>query len=132
MFLLDTTTVSEMEKAQPNKGLVDWLGGVLWDDLFLSAITIAEARLGIDVLANGEKRRRLEAWFDNLTDQFQDRIIPIDYAVAIKFAEIQADGPLPIMDSFIGATAMVHRLTVVTRNSSDLGRTGARVLDPWI
>ena len=132
MFLLDTTTVSEMEKAQPNKGLVEWLTGIAWEDLHLSVITISEIRTGIDRLPNGEKRRRLEAWFDVLSVQFEERILPIDFSIAVKFAEIQIEeGPLPIMDTFIGATALVHRLTVVTRNSADLGRTGARVLDPW-
>jgi toxin FitB len=132
MFLFDTTAVSELEKPRPNQGLVDWLGGVSWDDVYLSAVTIAEVRLGINRLPNGEKRRRLEAWFDSLTDQFPDRILPIDFHVAVRFAEIQHEkGPLPLMDSLIAATALTHRLTVVTNNTSDLGRTGASVVDPW-
>jgi toxin FitB len=132
MFLLDTNAISELEKIRPNQGLIDWLGGVSWDSLYISAITISEVRLGINRMSNGEKRRHLEAWFDSLTDQFPDRILSIDFPVAVRFAEIQHEkGPLPLMDTFIGATALVHRLTVITNNTVDLGRTGARVVDPW-
>jgi predicted nucleic acid-binding protein len=132
MFLLDTMTISEMRSENPNAGLADWLSGVDSSDLYLSVITVAELWIGIEKLPNGRKRSGFEASFMLLPDQFQDRIIPVDFAVAVRYAAIQANaGPLPVMDTLIGATAVVHRLTVITRNTVDLGRTGARILDPW-
>lgn len=132
MFLLDTPAISEIDKSAPNPGLVDWLSTVDVNDLYLSAISIGELRQGIARLPNGPKRRALEANFELIQDRFSGRILPIDFAVAERYGTIQAEkGPLPVMDTLIAATAIVHRLTIVTRNTKDLGRTGARILDPW-
>ena len=131
MFLLDTVTISELERLNVNAGVAAWVSSVEWEDLFLSAVTVAELWQGIVRLPNGKKRRELEANFDLLADRFQGRILPIDVAVACRYAELQGRNPLPVLDTFIGATALVHRLTVVTRNTADIGRTGALILDPW-
>src|SRR5579862_3197907 len=132
MFLLDTDALSELEKPNPNPGLVSWLETVDWLDLHLSVITIAEIWEGIVRLPHGPKRRAVEAMFDLLPDRFHNRILPVDYAVSVEFGEIQAErGPLPGLDTLIAATAIVRRLTVVTHNSKDMARTGASVLDPW-
>jgi hypothetical protein len=132
MFLLDTMTVSEMSKSVPDLGFQRWLSSVDWSDLRLSAVSVAEIWEGISELSQGKRRRDLEAWFEFLPTSFAGRIIPVDFAVAIRHGEIQAEkGPLPLFDTLIAATALVHRLTIVTRNTKDLGRTGAVVLDPW-
>jgi predicted nucleic acid-binding protein len=132
MFLLDTPVLSELEKPQPNRGVVEWLASVDWVDLHLSAITVAEIWQGIVRLPAGKKRRALEAFFDLLPHQFAGRILPINFQVAVRYGEIQAKlGPLPILDTLIGATALVNHLTVITQNTADLARTGARVHDPW-
>ena len=132
MFLLDTMAVSEMSQASPNAGLQRWLSSVDWNDLHLSVMSIAEVWEGIVALPAGKKRRALEAWFEFLPSSFAGRILPVDFATAIRYAEIQTErGPLPVLDTFIGATATVHRLTVITRNTKDIGRTGAAVVDPW-
>jgi len=132
MFLLDTDTLSELEKPKPDGGLLQWLSEVDWLDLHLSVITVGETWSGIVRLPEGPKRRALEAMFDLLPDRFHNRILPVDHAVAVKFGEIQAKlGPLPSLDTLIAATAIVRRLTLVTHNSKDMMRTGAAVFDPW-
>jgi toxin FitB len=132
MFLLDTNAISELDKPTPNAGLGDWLDKVDWNDLFVSVITIAELWEGISRLQHGRKRRSYEASFELLPDRFAGRILPVDFAVAIRFGETQAErGPLPALDALIAATAITHRLTLVTRNTKDMARTGAEILDPW-
>jgi toxin FitB len=133
MFLLDTAAISELDKPNPNRGVVEWLRGVDWHDLHLSAITVAEIQQGIARLAPGKRRRALEVSLELLPERFPGRILPVDFQVGIKYGEIQGKmGPLPVLDTFIGAIALVNRLTVITRNTSDIARTGALVHDPWI
>jgi predicted nucleic acid-binding protein len=132
MFLLDTDALSELEKPRPDSGLVDWLNEVDWLELHLSVITVGEIWSGIIRLSQGPKRRALEAMFDLLPDRFHNRILPVDYAIAVKFGEIQTKhGPLPSLDTLIASTAITRRLTLVTHNSKDMMRTGATVFDPW-
>jgi predicted nucleic acid-binding protein len=70
--------------------------------------------------------------FELIPDRFYDRIIPVDYAIGIKFGEIQAEaGPLPSLDTLIAATAITRRLSLITRNTKDMARTGVPLLDPW-
>ena len=132
MFLLDTDALSELDKPQADGGLLAWLETVDWLDLHLSVITIAELRKGISELPHGRKRRSLEGMFELIPDRFHNRIIQVDYAIALTYGEIQAEvGPLPSLDTLIAATAITRRLTLVTHNTKDMGRTGATILDPW-
>src|SRR5690348_16846440 len=102
MFLLDTDALSELEKSKPNPGLLDWLETVDWLDVHLSVITLAEIWRGVARLPQGQKRRALEGMFDLLPDRFYNRILPVDFNVAVKFGEIQAlAGPLPSLDTLI-------------------------------
>jgi predicted nucleic acid-binding protein len=132
MFLLDTDALSELEKPSPDAGLLAWLERVDWLDLHLSVITIGELWKGIAELPTSRKRRALEAMFELIPDRFHNRIIPVDYPIAVKFGEIQAQvGPLPSLDTLIAATALTRRLTLVTHNARDMARTGAAILNPW-
>ncbi len=132
MYLLDTDAVSELEKPVPDPNFLSWINSVDWFDLHLSVITIGEIWKGIAELPTGRKRRQLEAMFEMIPDRFHERVIPVDQAVAVQFGEIQAEaGPLPTLDTLIAATAIVRRLTLVTHNTKDMGRSGATVFDPW-
>src|SRR5438552_235786 len=99
MFLLDTDALSELEKPQPNPNFLAWLETVDWLDLHLSVITIAELWKGISELPHSRKRLRLEGMFELIPDCFHNRIIEVDYAIAVSYGEIQAEaGPLPSLD----------------------------------
>jgi predicted nucleic acid-binding protein len=132
MFLLDTATISELDKPNPNPGVAHWLATVDWLDLYLSTITVAELWEGIVRLPVSRKRQTLEGMFTLLSERFRGRILAVDYAIAITYAQLQVDrGPLPVLDCLIAATALTRRLTIVTRNTRDMLRTGALCLDPW-
>ena len=132
MFLLDTDALSELEKPKPDAGLMARLENADWLELHLSVITVGELWKGIAALPGGRKRRALEAMFAMMLERFYNRIIPVDYAITVKFGEIQAQaGPLPSLDTLIAATAIVRHLTLVTHNTQHMARTGALILDPW-
>ena len=125
--------VSELDRPRPNPGVVAWFSTVEWSDLYLSVITVGEIWQGIARLPEGKKRRSLEAAFDLLQERFTERILAVDFAIAVKYGELQAQaGPLPVLDTFIGATALVNRLTIITRHTDDIARTGALIHDPWV
>jgi toxin FitB len=98
---------------------------------------IAEIRLGIELLPQGRKRSRLRAWLDDdLAARFEGRIIDIDRAIAEAWAQIVAYGRArgarpPVLDAFLAATALVHVMTLVTRNERDLADLDVPVLNPW-
>ena len=136
-FLLDTNVVSEWVKPMPNPNVAAWLAGIDEDRAFLSVVTLAEVRRGIELLQLGRRRDRLTEWLtDELPARFETRIVPIDRRVAdewgITMARSRALGVgLGTMDGFIAATAVVHGLTVVTRNETDFRRIGIALLNPW-
>ena len=136
-FLLDTNVVSEWTKPHPDVGVVAWLAEADEDRVFVSVITLAELRHGVERMPVGARRRRLDIW---LTEQvplrFEARMLPIDAATANSWGRIMARGqargrPLGTMDAFIAATAEQYDLTLVTRNLSDFDGLGIRLLSPW-
>ena len=137
-WLLDTCVVSELVRPRPKASVLAWLDGCSEDDLFLSVITIGELEKGIAKLADSTKRAKLEQWVRReLADRFRDRLLSIDAGVATRSGAMvgtsETQGrPLPVIDSLIAATGLQHDLTVVTRNTGDLDRCGARCFDPWI
>ncbi len=135
-FLLDTNVVSEWVKPQPNPAVIAWLDEVDEDRVFLSVITLTELRYGIERLAPGKRRKRLEDWLEQeLPLRFEGRILGIDQTVTNACGELLAEReaagrPFGAMDAYLAATAQVHRLTLVTRNNSDFkGSVGC--LNPW-
>lgn len=137
-FLLDTNVVSEWMKPRPNPGVVAWLAEVDEDRTFLSVVTLAELRYGIERMALGTRRKRLDAWLaEDLPLRFEGRILTIDEAVADICGEIlarsEANGRrMEIMDALIAATSKVHRLTVITRNIPDFESLVKDLKNPWI
>jgi predicted nucleic acid-binding protein len=135
-FLLDTNVVTEWLKPNPNPGLMQWTDSADEDHVFLSVISLAELRYGIERMAGGKRQRRLEDWLRHeLPIRFEGRILPVDPPVADACGRIVRRSELlgrsiEAMDAFLAATAEIHRLTLVTRNVSDFVVL-KQVLNPW-
>jgi toxin FitB len=135
-FLLDTNTMSEWVKPRPNAGVIDWMDSVDEDQVFISVVSLAEVRYGIERLARGNRRRQLEEWLEReLPLRFEGRLLPVDAAIADAWGRIvsrseAAGRPIAVMDAFLAATAEVHRLTLVTRNVSHFSLLKT-VVNPW-
>jgi predicted nucleic acid-binding protein len=135
-FLLDTNTVSEWVKPRPDTGVIEWMDSIDDDRVFLSVVSLAEVRYGIERLSHGNRRRQLEEWLElELPLRFEGRILPVDAGVADTWGKIvsrseAAGRPIAAMDAFLAATAEVHRLTLVTRNVSHFPLLKT-VLNPW-
>ena len=136
-FLLDTNVVSEWVKPRPDPGVIAWLSSVDEDRVFLSVVTLAELRHGIERLSDSNRRKRLDDWLRNeLPLRFENRVLPIDDQVADGWGRVvamqEAKGrPIGVMDAFIAATANAHDLSVVTRNLRDFEIIVAEVINPW-
>ncbi len=136
-FLLDTNVVSEWVKPRPDAGVVAWLAAVDEDRVFLSVMTFAELRYGIERMAAGGRRRRFEAWLsEELPLRFEGRVLPIDSAIADAWGKIvalseAAGRRIGVADAFIAATVEVHGLTLVTRNVSDFAPALKTIVNPW-
>jgi predicted nucleic acid-binding protein len=136
-FLLDTNVVSEAVRPRPDAGVVEWLANLDEDRVFISVITLAEIRYGVDRLPEGRRRQRLDVWLtEELPRRFEGRILPIDAAVADAWGRIVArrealGRPIEPMDAFIAATTLAHDLTLVTRNPSDFEASVDSVFNPW-
>ena len=136
-FLLDTNVVSEWTKPRPNDGVVQWLAQVDEDEVFLSVVTFAELRHGIERLPPGARRRRLDEWLHHeLPLRFESRIVGVDGAIADEWGRLvarrEARGrQMSAMDALIAATVQVHDLTLVTRNTADFQASVKSLLDPW-
>ena len=137
-FLLDTNVISESARPAPDARVMAWLAEVSEDQLFLSVVSLAELRRGVERLAPGRRRSELERWvIDALPARFANRLLPIDAATADQWGRIvaRAQGagrPLGAMDAFLAATAVQHDLVLATRNGSDFHAAGAKLFDPWL
>jgi hypothetical protein len=136
-FLLDTNVVSEWVRPVPDEHVIAWLDAVDEDRVFVSVATFAEIRRGIELLPLGRRRARLTDWLaGDVPRRFEDRVIDIDQRIAeawgVTMARSHALGAtLGTMDAFFVATALVHDLTLVTRNVRDFEATGIALLNPW-
>lgn len=135
-FLLDTNVVSEWIKPLPNANLMRWTASVDEDSVFLSVISVAEVRYGIDHMASGKRQQRLDEWLRHeLPIRFEGRILPVDASVAdacgriVRRTELLGHS-IEAMDAFLAATAEVHQLTFVTRNVRDFIAL-KDILNPW-
>jgi predicted nucleic acid-binding protein len=135
-FLLDTNAVSEWIKPRPNPGLIAWMESADEDRIFISVVSLAELRYGVERMAAGRRRSRLERWLQHeLPLRFENRILPVDINVAEAWGRTvsrneAAGRPISAMDAFLAATAETHHLTLVTRSVSDFPLLKA-VLNPW-
>jgi predicted nucleic acid-binding protein len=136
-FLLDTNVISEVVRPKPDPRVAQWIEAADEELLFLSALTFGEIRKGITTLTDPPRTALLEAWFTgDLMVRFEGRILPIDQIVAERWGRLSGSlatqgFPLPVVDGLLASTALQHNLTLVTRNTRDVIRTGVTVLDPW-
>ena len=136
-YLLDTNVVSELVKPRPDTRVVAWIRASDEADLYLSVLTFAEIRFGIEKLPRGTRRERLRGWMETeLADRFEDRILGIERGIAELWGVIMARAAamslrLPVMDTLLAATAEYHGMTMVTRNVRDFARADVATLDPW-
>ena len=136
-FLLDTNVVSELRKVRIGRAdarVAAWADSVDAADLYLSIITLQELEIGVLRAERKDPRQGavLRAWLDTqVLPTFAERILPVDQAVALRAAALHVPDPCSIHDGLIAATALVHGMTIVTRNLADFEATGAPLLNPW-
>jgi hypothetical protein len=136
-FLLDTNVVSEWTKPRPDAGVITWLAEADEDRIFISVITVAELRHGIERLPAGARRDRLDTWLtEQVPQRFEERLLAVDAEIANLWGRVMAQGqaagrPPGTMDAFIAATVLRHDMTLVTRNVSDFESLGVRLVNPW-
>jgi predicted nucleic acid-binding protein len=137
-FLLDTSVISELVKKNPRREVVDWIDGQEESTLFLSALTIGELEKGIAKLPASARKRNLLSWVRrDLAGRFGGRLLPIDVRVAARWGAMTGESekrgrPLPVIDSLIAATALVHDLQIVSRNVDDFERCGIACVNLWV
>ena len=136
MFLLDTNVISELRRPdKADRTVVAWAGAIPAASFFLSAISILEIELGALLIARRDAAQGavLRSWIDDqILPRFEARILAVDTAVAQRCARLHVPDPHAERDALIAATAMVHGLTVVTRNVADFESTGVALLNPWL
>lgn len=134
-YLLDSNVVSELRKrdrADPH--VREWFAGVDEDELFLSVLTLGEIRRGIELIHRRDRARAvtLNRWFQALVAGYETRVLTVDQKVAEDWGRLNAVATLPAIDGLLAATARVHGLTLVTRNTKDVARTGVDCLNPFL
>ncbi|MBI3013712.1 MAG: type II toxin-antitoxin system VapC family toxin [Candidatus Tectomicrobia bacterium] len=134
-YLLDTNVVSETIRRNPNKTVTSWLDQIPGEALFISVLTLGEIRKGIEALPDRKRRERLRLWIDHeLPRWFEERVLPVDLAVADRWGRLLAEvrRPVPTIDSLLAATALHHDLRLVTHNARDFDYPGLEVINPWL
>lgn len=132
-WLLDTNVISEIRKGRRgDPGVVRWATGRN-DDAWLSVLTVGEIRRGIELKRRKDEAasRHLEVWLQGLLGSFESRILPVDARVAELWGRLNVPDPRPTVDTLLAATALVHGLTLVTRNVRDVSGTGVKMLNPF-
>ena len=132
-FLVDANVLSEPTRPQPDSAVVAWLTRHE-RDLVVDPMTVGELRFGILLMPKGKKRTRLERWFDTGIRRLQ--CLPWEAETGLRWAELLArlrarGEAMPIKDSLIAATALLHGLTVATRNRTDFQKAGVKIVNPF-
>lgn len=135
MFLLDTNVVSELRRSdKADARVLRWATTLAVAESFLSAISVLELELGVLIVERRDtaQGRVLRTWLDGqILPRFEGRILPVDTAVALQCARLHVPDPRSHRDAMIAATALVHGMTVATRNVSDFAPTGVQTFNPW-
>lgn len=134
MFLLDTNVVSELRKPCADPRVKRWAAGVAAASLFLSVVSVLELETGVLRIERRDVRQgeALRNWLETqVLTTFAERILPVDVTVVQRCARLHVPNRMAEGDALIAATAGVHGLTLVTRNTGDFKRAGVELLDPW-
>ena len=133
-YLLDTNVLSELRRKTPNPAVSAWFATRPATSLYLSVLTLGELRKGIDGVKDAARRLALSDWLQTeMSVFFMGRVLSIDEQVADRWGQLVAAArrPLPAVDSLLAATALVHGLSMVTRNAKDFEGQGLEVINPW-
>lgn len=136
-YLLDTCVISEFVKPKPDQKIQDWLNSIDSEHTYLSVVTFGEIQLGISTLAPSNRRTVLEAWLNTeLQDQFAGRVLSLDGETFVTWGQMTAPlkrqgKPMNVMDSLIAATALHHKMVLVTRNVRDFANLSLSLFNPW-
>jgi toxin FitB len=132
-YLLDTNVLSETRRKDAEQGVISFLSGVEPSALYLSVLSLGELRKGVALKKKSDPdlAKKLAAWVDGLELSFADRVLGINAATARMWGELSAQRPRPVIDTLLAATAMVHELTFVTRNTGDVQDIKLKLLNPW-
>lgn len=131
-FLLDTNAISEIRRGR-DRNVAAWANSVADRELHLSVLTLGKIRKGIERLGGRDRAQAdvFSIWLSELSERFSDRVLAVDARVADEWGLLNAPADRNTIDSLIAATARVHDLTVVTRNTSDFEGCQVKLLDPW-
>ncbi|MGA8172950.1 MAG: type II toxin-antitoxin system VapC family toxin [Methylocystis sp.] len=136
-YLLDTNVLSEFQKPRPDEGALDRLRRLEEDELYISVVSIGEIRRGVALLAPGRRKSTLEHWLSfELLPRFEERTLDVTPHIAQAWGETMAEAKrlgvaISTLDAYLAATAQVHSLTLVTRNTKDFKAFNQKLLDPW-
>ena len=132
-FLLDTNVLSEARKPAGDPQVHAWIASTPGVDLYVSVLVIGEIRQVIERLRRRDPAQAavLEAWLATLRQNYTDRLLPVTREIADIWGRLSVPDPLPAIDGLLAATALVHGLTLVTRNTSHVARTGVRLFNPF-
>ena len=137
-YLIDTCVISELVKTKPDLRVAQWIRSQDEESLFLSVITIGEIQKGISKLPDGRKKKQqLQNWLNNeLQERFKDRILEITIEIARVWGQVlgaceKKGVTLPAIDSLIASQGIFHKMTIVTRNVSDMKPSGVQLFNPW-
>ena len=138
MYLIDTNVISEArKKAKANHGVIEFFNHVAstGEAVYLSVVTVGELRRGIELIrlrGDAEQATLLEDWLMIVLDQYADNVLSLDADAAQVWGRLRVPNPEHALDKQIAAIALIHDLTVVTRNTADFEGTGVRVMNPFV
>jgi predicted nucleic acid-binding protein len=133
-YLIDTNIISEVRKGERcDRNVAAWFASVDDADIYLSVLVLGEIRKGIERARSSDpaQARALENWLTTVIGSFGERVLPIDQAVADEWGRMAAKRPVSTVDALLAATAKVHRMSLATRNVSDVAELGADFVNPF-